>query len=385
MKVLHVAPSLSSEWGGPTKVVTELTEALAKKGVEVSIFAPSEDDKDVCITNLEEVDLKLFPKSFLSKFWTSYSSSLGKALMRKVANFDLVHIHEIWHHPHFAACQAAKFARKPFVVTIHGELEPWCLDHKSFKKKIFSFLIQKKLLKEASGIHAITEDEVKSICNFVNNKNVFHIPNGLNLMEFQNLPSKEDFEGLYPSLRGKKVILFLARIHPKKGLDILARAFGNILKNTDDIQLVIAGPDKDDYKNQIIEILKAENAIGNTIFTGMLTGEKKLAALSRADIFVLPSYSEGFSISILEAMACGLAVVITKQCNFPEVEEIGGGKIIDTDANHLSKAVSELLDNPELCKKMGDRGKRLVMEKYTWDKIADQMIIAYEEILGKKG
>jgi len=118
----------------------------------------------------------------------------------------------------------------------------------------------------------------------------------------------------------------------------------------------------------------------------MLTGNEKLAALSRADIFVLSSYSEGFSMSILEAMACGLPVVITKQCNFPEVEGIGAGKIIDADANHLSEALIELLDNPELCKDMGDRGKRLVMEKYTWDKVADQMIAAYEEILGgRKG
>lgn len=382
MNVLHVAASLSSEWGGPTRVVTGLTEALAKKGIKVSIFASSEDDKGVCIKNIKGVDVKLFPKNLFSRFWTSYSSSLAKALIKEITKFDLIHIHEIWHHSHFVAYRLAKKFYKPYVVTIHGELEPWCLNYKAFKKKIYSFLIQRKILKEAAALHAVTEAEVKDIHNFVENKKVFLIPNGLNLEEFENLPQREEFERLYPQLKEKKVILFLGRIHPIKGLDILAKAFGTVLKKRDNIQLIIAGPDDDGYKNMVVEMLKVEGALNNVIFTSMLTGNEKLAALSRADIFVLPSSSEGFSISVLEAMACGLPVVITKQCNFPEVEELGAGKVIDTDATQLSDALIELLDNPDLCKEIGNRGKRLVAEKYTWDKVADKMITVYEKILG---
>ncbi len=381
MKVLHVAASLSPEWGGPTKVIYELTEALAKKGIEVSIFAPSERDKGACISNLKGVNVKLFKKSFLSRFWTSYSSALAKALMHEVSNFDLIHIHEIWHHPHFSAYRAAKIAKKPFIVTIHGALEPWCLKYKLLKKKIYSTFIQKKILKEAAALHAITEGEVKNIRAFVNNKNIFLIPNGVNLKEFENLPQREWIENLYPELRGKKVILFLGRIHPTKGLDILAKAFGNILRGRNNIQLVIAGPDNNGYKNKIVEILKNENAIISTTFTGMLTGNHKLATLSRADIFVLPSYSEGFSMSILEAMVCGIPVVITTGCNFSEVEKIGAGRVVNADVDSLSKALMEFLDNTELCKKAGNRGRKLVMEKYTWDKVADKMIMAYKEIL----
>jgi glycosyltransferase involved in cell wall biosynthesis len=381
MKILHVVASLSPKWGGPFEIAIGMAQAIAKKGIKVSIYAPSEKEDGVYINNLKMVDVKLFSKSFFSKFWTSYSPSLAKTLRREITDFDLIHIQEIWHHPLFAAYKAAKFARKPFVVTIQGTLEPWCLNHKKFKKKIGSILFQRKILKEASGLHAVTEEEVKNIYEFVDNNNIFYIPNGINQEDFENLPFNEEFEYLYPELKGKKVLLFLGRIHPKKGLDMLAKAFGAILKKRDDIQLVIAGPDNN-YKNQIVEILKVENAIGNTTFTGMLTGNNKLAALSRADIFVLPSYSEGFSISTLEAMACGLPILITKQCNFPEVEEIGAGKIIDADIGQLSKALLELLDNPELCKEMGKRGRSLVVEKYTWDKVADKMIDAYKEILG---
>lgn len=374
MKVLHVAASLNPAWGGPTKVVTELTEALAKKGIEVSIFAPLENSKEICIP--KGVDVKLFPKGFLSKFWTSYSSSLAKALMKEVFDFDLVHIHEIWHHPHYAAYKATKLARKPFVITIHGALDPWCLNHKAFRKRVYATLIQKRILKEASGLHAITEEEVKSMSNFVNNQNIFLIPNGLNPEDFENLPERSEIELLYPGLKRKKVILFLGRIHPIKGLDLLAKAFGKLARTRNDIILLIVGPDNYGYAKQVKQMLKIEGVMDKVIFTGILTGHMKLSVLSRADIFVLPSYSEGFSMAILEAMICGLPVIITRQCNFPEVESVGAGKVIDPDVISLSKAMIELVDNPELCKDMGSKGKRLVMEKYIWDKIADQMIIA---------
>lgn len=381
MRVLHIAPSLSTDWGGPTKVVSELTEALAQKGVQISIFAPQENGKGKTQVHPDGVDLKLFPKGFLSRFWTSFSPALARACQREISNFDLIHIHEIWHHPHFAAYRAAKRTRKPYMVTAHGTLEPWCLNHKAFKKKIYATLIQKGILKKASAIHAFTEEEVKSISDFVDNRNVFVIPNGINLEEFQSLPPREEIEKLYPELNNKKVVLFLGRIHPIKGLDILARAFGKVLRERKDIQLVIAGPDNDRYKGDIEEIFRRENALNNTTFTGMLTGIGKLEALSRADVFVLPSYSEGFSMSILEAMACELPVIITRQCNFPEVAKVGAGEVIEPDAAQLVKVLIKLLSNPQVCKEMGKKGKRLIEEKFTWDKIASQMLEIYERIL----
>ncbi len=381
MKVLHVVASLDPEWGGPTRVVAGLAQALAKRGAEISIFAPSGKDNSVYISGLKGVNVKQFPKGFLSRFWTSYSLSLAKALMKEAPDFDLIHIHEIWHHPHFSAYRAAKFARKPFIISVHGALKPWSLNHKAFKKKIYSSLIQRKILKEAFALHAITQEEIKNIYSFVDNKKVFLIPNGLDLEEFETLPDREVIERTHPELKGKRVILFLGRLHPVKGLDILAKAFGNILKERDNIQLLVAGPDNNAYKGQLVDMLGAEKALNNTIFTGMLVGKEKLAALSRADIFVLPSYSDVRGISTLEAMACSLPVVITKQCQFPEVEKVRAGKVVDADANQLSEALIELLDNPELCKRMGERGKRLVMKKYTWDVVADKIITLYKKVL----
>lgn len=381
MKILHVAASLDPKWGGPAKVVIELTQALVKKGVEVAIFAPSESDKGGCISNLKGVNVNLFPKNFLSRFWTSYSSPLAKSLMKEVSDFDLIHIHEIWHYPNFAAYRAAKRAGKAYIVTIHGALEPWCLNYKALTKRIYTALIQRRILCKASALHALTREEVKQIQNFGVGSPVAVIPNGIDPEEFRELPLREELENSYPELNGKKVVLFLGRIHPKKGLDILTKAFAKIAKGRENISLLIAGPDNEGYQAHVEKLLESKGIINRATFTGMLTGRKKLAALSRADAFVLPSYSEGFTMTILEAMACRLPLVITRQCYFPEVAEIGAGFVVEPDPNQLAKALLKLLDNSKMGEKMGANGRRLVMESFTWDKIADQMTQLYQSVL----
>jgi len=385
MKILHIAASMSPEWGGPTKVVAGLTEKLVEKGVEINIFSPFKRGEGLNVINPKGIELQLFPQNFIDRLWTSYSWDFTIAIKQNVHKFDIIHIHEIWHYPNYFASRAAKKAGKPYVVTIHGALDPWCLNHKAFKKKIYALLIQKRILREASVIHAITNEEIKQIKNFVNNNNIIiMIPNGINPEDFINLPSRKELEKLYPELIGKKVLLFLGRIHPKKGLDLLAKVFGIIARERDDVRLLIAGPDSDGYKDKIVQTLKNERVLNKVIFTGMLKDQNKLVALGGADIFILPSYSEGFSMAILEAMICKLPVIITHQCNFPEVAEVCAGRVINPNVEQLTETMIELLNNPQLCKKMGENGHKLILKKYTWNKIADQMIKLYEDVLLRK-
>lgn len=385
MRILHVVASLSPEWGGPTKVVTELTEKIAEKGIEITIFSPFKKGEELEVVQPKGVKLCLFRQSFVDKLWTSFSMDFTKAIKKNVHKYDIVHIHEIWHFPNYIASRTAKRAGKPYVVTIHGALNPWCLNHKAFKKKIYASLIQKRILKEASIIHAITEEEVKQIKNFVSNNNIVMIPNGINSEDFINLPSRTELEKLYSKLIGKKVLLFLGRIHPIKGLDLLAKAFGIVARERDDVCLLIAGPNSNDYKDKIVQILEEKQVLNKTIFTGMLSGREKLAALSRADICIVPSYSEVRSIVASEAMICKLPVILTQQCNFPEIAEYEAGIIIEPNSKQLTEVLNTLLNNSKLCKKMGENGRKLVLEKFTWDKITNKMIKVYEEILNRKG
>jgi glycosyltransferase involved in cell wall biosynthesis len=153
-----------------------------------------------------------------------------------------------------------------------------------------------------------------------------------------------------------------------------------IARIRNDVCLLVVGPDNWGYKSKLQGMLDAETS-ERVIFTGMLVGENKMAALACADLFVLPSLSEGFSNAVLEAMACGLPVIISPQCNFPEVEMLGAGRVVEPEVGQLGKAINELLDQPETCRQMGDKARALVNDQYNWDNIADNMIAAYERII----
>jgi len=381
MKILHVVISLAPEWGGPTKMVHELTEALVEKGVEVSLFAPVRRGGEAEITCPKGVNMQLFEEGFGARWWPGYSPGLARKVMQEMGKFDLVHIHELWSHPHLAASQAARKSGKPYVVTVHGGLEPWAINHKAFKKKIYWALFQRRILQRATALHAITDEEVKHIRACGIDNEILMIPNGINPQEFCSLPVRREMERLYPQFVGKQVVLFLGRLHPIKGLDILARAFGKVAKMREDLCLLIVGPDSEGYKTEVVKILVSEGALDKVVFAGMLIGQEKLAVFGGADIFVLSSYSEGFSIAILEAMACGLPVIITRQCHFPEVAEAGAGLVIEPEVGQLAVAIERLLNEPELRQEMGRNGQRLVNDKFTWEKIANQMLVLYETVL----
>lgn len=383
MKVLHIAASLSAKWGGPTYVVKALTESLIRKGIAVSILSLIGEKVGKEIIYPEGVQVEVFKEGLFSIMWTGYSPNITKALAAKANNYNIIHIHEIWHYPGYAAYYAAKRAGKPYIVTVHGSLDPWCLKYKGLKKGIYAALIQRRILNEAAAIHAITEEEAEDIRAFGIVAPILVIPNGIDPAEFQALPSPEEMDSIYPELKGKKVLLFLGRIHQKKGLDILARAFGQIARSRKDLHLLIVGPDNDNYRSQVERLLESEGVLDLTTFTGMLAEREKLAALSRADVCVIPSYSEVRTIVALEAMACGLPVIITQQCHFPEVVEANAGIVIEPKADQLADALNELLDNSKLCEEMGENGRRLIMDKFTWDKIADQMIQLYEDVSRK--
>jgi len=385
MKVLHLTITLNPEEGGGTqKVVCDLVETLAQKGLDVTIFSTLKRGEEIKIFQPRGVKIKIFQRSFFSHLWNSHSPALQIALEKEIKNFDLIHIHGIWHHLLFVAYKAAKKFHKPFIITPHGTLEPWPLSYKFLRKKIYYSLIQKRILKEASAIQAITTQEAKNIQNLGIKTRIVVIPNGINLKEFQKIPENKTLERFFPELINKKYFLFLGRLHPVKGLDLLVRAFSQITKERNDIFLVIAGPDELGYRKELEKILKSEDAMENTIFTGLVTEEKKVALLSNANFLVLPSYSEVRGISILEAAACGIPVIATHKCNFPEIEEFKTGILIDPDISQLRKAILILLNNQNLGKEMGENGKKMVFEKFTWEKISGEIIKFYQDLLGNK-
>ncbi|HTL88172.1 MAG TPA: glycosyltransferase, partial [Leptolyngbya sp.] len=184
-----------------------------------------------------------------------------------------------------------------------------------------------------------------------------------------------------PALRGKTLILFLGRVDPKKGLDLLAPAFAQAYAQFPEAHLVIAGPDNTGFLPTARSYFEQAGCLEAVTFTGMLTGELKHAALAAAALYVAPSYSEGFSLSVLEGMASGLPCVFTTGCNFPEAAIANAAEVVEVDAIAISKAMQRQLADREAAIALGQRAQQFIFQHYTWDQIAAQLVQSYRNIL----
>ncbi len=387
MRILHVMVGLAIESGGPPRVVASLTEPLSRLGVECTVFAPASRRDTRELVWPKAADVKLFPPGWLSPVWRGHSPQLAREIRASIGRFDIVHIHELWHHPHLAAYRAALRAGRPLVVTVHGELEPWALGHRRFKKWVYLNLLQRKALNRASLIHALTGTEEEQVRSIGVETPVAVVPNGIDPTPYIRLHGREEFRRTHGIPEDARVALFLGRLHRKKGLDILAAAFSEIASQRPggsvDPFLVIAGPDEEGLADGMRAVFRRLGVLDRVRFTGMLAGEDRLPALAAADVFVLPSYSEGFSIAVLEALAAGCPVVITRNCNFPEVAAAGAGLVVEPEAGQVASALARVLDEPELGQRMGARGRALIEERYTWDRTAAQFADMYRSILAR--
>jgi glycosyltransferase involved in cell wall biosynthesis len=210
------------------------------------------------------------------------------------------------------------------------------------------------------------------------------VPNGVDPDNFVNMSCPSEAETRWPQLSRHRVVLFLSRISREKGLEQLLSAWGNLTSKPSygDAVLVIAGPDYRGYLPEVEAMIEKFHLESNVILTGLVQGQEKSALISRADIYALPSHSEGFSMSLLENLAASKPVLVTPGCNFPEITEVGAGLCVPPTSNLLEQALMELLDMPDSERRiMGQRGRELVMRNYTWEVAARKMITVYQCIL----
>ena len=388
MKILVVVPALGSVYGGPSKSVVELTQALGNRGIDIDLVttnANGSDSLDVplnCWIAKEFYRIQYFPYWAIKDYKISFS--LTKWLWNNVKNYDLVHTNAIFSYAILPAYWACQKDRVPYIVTPRGMLEPWALSYKAWKKRFYYRLLEKPALNRANAIQMLASTEAKRT-ESLNLKAPFTIvPNGIHRQDFEPLVSPELFYQKFPETKNKQLIIFLGRIDPKKGLDLLANAMGKIHDQFSQAHLVIAGPDNIGFLNTAKNYFSEAGCLDKVTFTGILTGRLKYSALSAAEIYVAPSYSEGFSMSVLEGMASGLSCVITTGCNFPEAAELNAAYEVDIDADKIANALTKCLQNSQEAKAMGERARKLILEQYTWDSIATKLIDVYAAIINQK-
>jgi glycosyltransferase involved in cell wall biosynthesis len=302
-----------------------------------------------------------------------YSPAMQRQAPRLIRTADVLHGHGLYAGTNFIFGREARQQHKPLVYHVHGFFEPYILQRSRWKKRLVHWLFENDNFRAVRLWRALTPKEAGQIRACGLRQPIVVAPNGLNPAEFpkpldSNTPIDTPLVKNLP--KNALRLLFLGRIHPKKGLDLLLPAWAKLSALTKDWQLVIAGPDENSYLAQIRTLARSLGLQDQIVFTGPVTGVAKISLLHSADLFVLPSYSEGFSMSILEAMACELPVIATKACNFPDLLSREAGWECDATLDSLTDALRNAFTCSESGRKQrGQNGRRLVETHYVWPAI----------------
>ena len=297
---------------------------------------------------------------------------------------DIIHVHGIWRRVPFRSMKFASSIGAPFMISPHGMLNEWALQQNPMRKKAAFMMGTWNLIEKANGIHALSDYEYDCVKDHNLAATLAKIPNGVDLTEIYPLPDPGSFRNKHPQLRqdGRDLpfILFLARLHPGKRLDLLVEAFAMVAPNLPDLRLVVVGPDFGAQAD--LEARIQHHGLGDKVtLTGPIWGKDKFEPIVDATAYCLPSDHESFSVAIVEALACGCPAIISEECHFPEVRESKSGFIVKLDVDELAKAMHEMVINQTLRQQMSANARKLVEENYQWEIIATKLTAFYQDLI----
>ena len=398
MKILFAALGYKPAWrlGGPIHSVAGLAEGLVRKGHRVTVFTTNanlDEDLDVEVDRPHDVDgveVWYFRREEWIKKWLPwipylsksagflYAPAMAEALHAAVPDVDVVHTHQPFIYPTWAAARAARRHGKPLVYHQRGVFDPAHLDFRSFKKSIYLAAAEKPTMRRATTLVALTSAEEANYRALGISTPCRVVPNGIEPEAYAGGDAARA-NGRWRLPPEAPVVLFLGRLHPTKGADLLLDAFRIAADRIPRAVLVLAGPDEWGLEARIRDSVSAAGLADRVRFPGMVSGTDKLDLLARADLFALPSDAEGFSMAILEALVTRTAVLLSPGCHFPEAEAAGAGRVVRQTSGDFAEALIGLLSDPAGLAAMGERGRELVRSRYSWDRITDTMVAIYAE------
>lgn len=313
----------------------------------------------------EGIEVWHFPPSGGSRL--GKSADFNRRIDEMVQWAEVVHLHGLWTGQNWAAGKAARKAGRPYVMTPHSMMMPWAWRRSWWKKRPIGWLFEHKNLRRAACLHALAEGEAKAMRALGFNQQIEEIPNGLHPEEYAKLPPADRLISRFPELAGRKWLVLLGRIHPQKGIVQGMQACFDVFAAAKDWHLIVAGPDEIGIQSMLQAAVARKGLTQRVTFTGVLNREEVLACLGNAKVLLQPSMSEGLSMSILEALAAGVPVLISDACNMPEVENSGAGRIVASTRLEIATALRGMVTMPDdEIAAMGQKGRQLVRERFDW-------------------
>jgi glycosyltransferase involved in cell wall biosynthesis len=399
MKILHIIPSISPLRGGPSQAVLEMVWALRQQGIDATIVTTNDQGNELLDVQLHQwidysmnavdheqtIPICVFPKvsspiASIQEF--TFSSALTIWLFQHMRKYDLIHIHAVFSYPSIIAMILARAFNVPYIIRPLGSLAHWSLQQGAEKKRLYLRLIARELA-QTSGIHFTSMQEQQEAAALNLASPSFILPHGITfpavipdaktqLRAWLNLPPADP------------IILFLSRLHPKKGIEALIRALEHFNKERGDqcFQLVIAGSGSPEYEADIDRCIAMAGIQAHTHRVGFVNGDRKQLLLQGADLFALPSHSENFGLVVLEALGAGLPVLITPEvalADWVKTQQVGW--VVPQNAEAIAHALQDFIQSPTVAQAMRERAIQTVRSQFTWPSVIRQLIDRYVTII----
>jgi glycosyltransferase involved in cell wall biosynthesis len=365
VRTIQVVPHVDEEASGPSYTVLRICEELLACGERLSLVTLRRNGPRPEIPFLETYPARrIFGR-------LGFSPQMRERLACAAEHIDILHNHSLWMMPNVYPGWAVRGASCRLVVSPRGTLSRWALDRSAWKKRIFWALMQRPAVRRASCFHATAEHEYEDIRTAgFRRQPVCIIPNGIDVPEMKTKPKPRS-----------RILLFLGRVHPVKGVDILLRAWAAVGHKFPEWELRIAGPHKDGYLPKM-QALAEELGLKRVIFCGPLYGEAKQAAYNEAELYVLPTHSENFGVTVAESLASGTPAIVTKGAPWNGLERNLAGWWIEIGVDPLVACLEDALSKPgkELTS-MGQSGREWMIRDYSWSKIGRMMDLTYKWLL----
>jgi glycosyltransferase involved in cell wall biosynthesis len=381
MRVIHVTPYFAPafRYGGPPRSILGLCQALTKAGVDVEVFTTTANGDEPLPpapegTEYDGVRVRYFPLSWPKRYWRA--SGLRAALDRALPQADLVHVHGLWNMTGSTAVARARAAGRPYAISPRGMLQPAAMKRNAALKTAAYWASERAHLRGAAFLHATSLVEREQLEAY--GPPVVTIANGVSPATV----SQDAVDGLRRRIgidAGDEVVLCLGRLHPIKRLDLLAAAFATVRRSRPRARLIIAGPDEGGYRARV-EPLFAPVA-GATHWLGAVDAGTVGELFAASRMLVQCSDSESFGLSVAEALACGLPVVVTDRTPWSQVSELQLGYAVAHEAEAIARGILAILERPGDGCAMGARGKAWARETFGWDAIGRSMRDAYHSVI----
>lgn len=393
LKVLHVLPLLAPRAGGYVTFALQAAASLQEHGVDAIVYAtdlahlpmarsPERMSPADAPYGADRLDVRLgraSPPRRLANSW-----QMWRELPRLVRTVDLVHIHSLWLVPQLAGYLSCRWANVPYVVSPHGALDPYLRRRGRARKWLTDRVWQRRMLRGAAALHVTTEEERDLVADVAPAVPRFVVPVGVHLADYAELPAAAAFCTEHLDAHTGPVVLFLGRVTYKKGLDVLVRGFARTAPGHDNALLVIVGPDDEGLTPSLRGLADRLGVADRVRFVPALYGREKLAALAAASVWVLASHTENFGVSVLEAAAAGLPIIVSPQVNLAAaLVAAGGAAMAEVEPSAVAAAITELLDDGARRTRLGAAARKFAAA-YDWSTVSPALAAEYRRIVSRQ-